>query len=413
MELTLDVDTSASSSTESYRDSCSAAALDQRSQVDTYMYSVLTLPDEIVSEIFLQYTPPYPLHPPLRGEGSPTHLTQICRRWRSIAHNTPQLWQAIRLYDTEESYGQDILVAESWLQRSCSLPLSIILLEGVFSCSFRENAQARARGAALPLLLKHKARWEYVMLNYASSARGAGAIYPLGSLPALRSIRFVQGRHGEDLFNIAESPWDAPNLRRAAFNCNWQANEHIPKSLTARVISRSLSAVLPQLTHLYLDHISESINHIPQILQQTLSLVHCWLDFETPERNFSWTSDVIHLDHLQSLALLGSTSADGALPFLHQLRTPQLRYLLVHEPMFKFRRRSNTDSESESLGEVVDSLGAVESLRALHILRARFPKAYYQEKFPRISSIVLDSYPFLSPSAVGGWEFWSRRQWVL
>jgi hypothetical protein len=53
-------------------------------------YPVLTLPNEIVSKIFIHFLPLRPLCPPLTGRLSPTTLTQICRHWREVAHATPE-----------------------------------------------------------------------------------------------------------------------------------------------------------------------------------------------------------------------------------------------------------------------------------------------------------------------------------
>ncbi|KAJ7858204.1 hypothetical protein B0H13DRAFT_1469952, partial [Mycena leptocephala] len=60
-------------------------------RLDAYVYPVLTLPVEIVSEIFINCLPPYPKHPPKRSVLS-TLLGQICRTWREIALSTPALW---------------------------------------------------------------------------------------------------------------------------------------------------------------------------------------------------------------------------------------------------------------------------------------------------------------------------------
>ncbi|KAK6977983.1 F-box domain-containing protein, partial [Favolaschia claudopus] len=67
----------------------------KQSRLNSYRYSVLTLPNEIIGEIFLRFLPPYPKPPPLTGILSPTSLTQICRQWRNIALSTPALWRAI------------------------------------------------------------------------------------------------------------------------------------------------------------------------------------------------------------------------------------------------------------------------------------------------------------------------------
>ncbi|KAJ7322833.1 hypothetical protein DFH08DRAFT_941591 [Mycena albidolilacea] len=46
-------------------------------QLNLYAYPVLTLPNEIVSEIFIQFLPVYPSPPPMSGPLSPTFLSHI------------------------------------------------------------------------------------------------------------------------------------------------------------------------------------------------------------------------------------------------------------------------------------------------------------------------------------------------
>ncbi|KAJ7435775.1 hypothetical protein B0H11DRAFT_1623245, partial [Mycena galericulata] len=62
--------------------------------LDSYIYPVLTLSNEVVSEIFFQHL--YPLTtctsvlPSSRN--SPLFLGHICKKWREIALSTPWLW---------------------------------------------------------------------------------------------------------------------------------------------------------------------------------------------------------------------------------------------------------------------------------------------------------------------------------
>ncbi|KAJ7113015.1 hypothetical protein C8R44DRAFT_552140, partial [Mycena epipterygia] len=72
----------------SLRNECRMA----QARLDAHVYPVLTLPDEIVSEIFVGTLPEYPLSPPVYGLLSPTSLSQICHQWREIALSTPMLW---------------------------------------------------------------------------------------------------------------------------------------------------------------------------------------------------------------------------------------------------------------------------------------------------------------------------------
>ncbi|KAJ7701038.1 hypothetical protein B0H14DRAFT_2305838, partial [Mycena olivaceomarginata] len=63
-----------------------------RARLAIYIYPVLTLPNEIVSEIFVHFLPAFPQFPPPIGLLSPYLLCQICRKWRDIVFSTSALW---------------------------------------------------------------------------------------------------------------------------------------------------------------------------------------------------------------------------------------------------------------------------------------------------------------------------------
>ncbi|KAJ7903835.1 hypothetical protein B0H13DRAFT_2025532, partial [Mycena leptocephala] len=94
-------------------------------RLDSYIYPVLTLPNEIVSEIFVHFVPPYPQRPPLTGILSPNTLARICRQWREVALATPALWRAIRLSDDRIVLERQRHIADTWLSRSRFCPLSV------------------------------------------------------------------------------------------------------------------------------------------------------------------------------------------------------------------------------------------------------------------------------------------------
>ncbi|KAJ6602675.1 hypothetical protein DFH09DRAFT_899670, partial [Mycena vulgaris] len=60
----------------------------------TIKYPVLTLPPEIVSQIF-EHCLPTSRQPRARSYEAPLSLTHICHRWRKIAHRTPALWSTL------------------------------------------------------------------------------------------------------------------------------------------------------------------------------------------------------------------------------------------------------------------------------------------------------------------------------
>ncbi|KAJ7906185.1 hypothetical protein B0H13DRAFT_2333760 [Mycena leptocephala] len=70
-------------------------------RLDGYKYPVLALPNEIVSEIFIQFLWIFPNSPPLIGFLSPAVLTHICRKWREIVLATPTLWTDIPLSEDD------------------------------------------------------------------------------------------------------------------------------------------------------------------------------------------------------------------------------------------------------------------------------------------------------------------------
>ncbi|KAF7334440.1 F-box domain-containing protein [Mycena venus] len=191
-------------------------------RLDSVKYPVLTLPTEIISEIFAHFLPTYPLCPPLTGNLSPTLLTHICHKWREIALDTP-----------------------CTVESGC-YPLSIQLDE---DADFAPVADIF--GAILP----YHARWEYLKLRLAGGHPPAIE----GGLPLLRRLDLEFDR---DLYDILVFR-DVPLLR----------------TVVLEVIA-SVNVVLPwtQLTSLTLREMWFD-NCVP-ILQQTTNLDHCQLDLE-------------------------------------------------------------------------------------------------------------------------------------
>ncbi|KAJ7130372.1 hypothetical protein C8R44DRAFT_872183 [Mycena epipterygia] len=124
-------------------------------RLDAYTYPVLTLPNEIVSEIFVHFLPVYPRRPPMIGRLSPASLGQICRKWREITLSTPALWAAITLpLPTEKRDPQRLQLLETYLERLGSRLLSIQLV----------TYGSRELTSFVQAIAPHSARWEYLDL---------------------------------------------------------------------------------------------------------------------------------------------------------------------------------------------------------------------------------------------------------
>ncbi|KAF8150362.1 hypothetical protein K438DRAFT_440027 [Mycena galopus ATCC 62051] len=125
---------------------------------DSHKYPVLTLLNEITSEIFIHFLPAHPDYPPLLGLDSPSLLTQICRGWREIAEGTPQLWSAI-LFNYSPPFAQKLHLCQIWLARSHSY-----LLDFRFP-----DLRGLGVGQVLDVIIPHRACWESLDLDLAPS----------------------------------------------------------------------------------------------------------------------------------------------------------------------------------------------------------------------------------------------------
>ncbi|KAF7342146.1 F-box domain-containing protein [Mycena venus] len=233
-------------------------------RLDSYRYPVLTLPNEIISEIFLHFLPIYPLCPPLVGILSPICLTHICHKWRTIALATPALWKAIQLSatctpSTLRNKGDiTVKIFETWLNRSGCCPVSIEINE--YGTTFQMPDIISA-------IVPHRARLEHLNLYLYDS------FLPLfgDQMPLLRHLDL-----GLDNWIPFTLP-DVPRLRTVVLDDLAADSVTLP---WGQLTSLTLRVVEPRLCF--------------PILEQTASLVHCVLKL--------WPDDE-PLDHPGSISL--------------------------------------------------------------------------------------------------------------
>ncbi|KAG1786523.1 uncharacterized protein HD556DRAFT_1046991 [Suillus plorans] len=84
------------------------------------------LPTEILAEIFLYCIPEDANWTPA-PDLAPMQLTAVCRRWREIAVNMPNLWRRLRLEMGHGDWQQRAFCYDSYLKRSRGRQLSLTL----------------------------------------------------------------------------------------------------------------------------------------------------------------------------------------------------------------------------------------------------------------------------------------------
>ncbi|KAK7059916.1 hypothetical protein R3P38DRAFT_2598161 [Favolaschia claudopus] len=279
-------------------------------RLDDYKYPVLTLPNEIVSEIFELLVPLYPVCPPQAGSSSPTLLSHICSTWRQIAIATPRLWRAIAVSFSRGSKSmasrRQVELAEAWLRRSGCCPLSLEIRRD----AFRELQKKGSGGHGqriYTIMAAHRDRWEH--LRVSSSVIGRQVFR--GPMPLLRSLCLDDGRDSP-----ATAFEQAPLLRSLSFQVTSYSYFNNPLA----------TVTLPwlQFTSLALD--TKSPSFAPP-LEQLQNLTHLELNisdyFRKPRIRFARVQSLVLKDERRR------TRRDENHEILRNLTTPALRHLTV------------------------------------------------------------------------------------
>ncbi|KAJ6588194.1 hypothetical protein B0H19DRAFT_1098298 [Mycena capillaripes] len=339
-------------------------------RLDTYRYPVLTLPTEIVSEIFIHFLPVYPKCPSQLGPLSPYMLCQICRTWRNIAVATPELWRAISVSLRKPKRSQQKLrLLENSLERSGSCLLSIQLRgDRVEEPNLTQFSQTIA---------DHCDRWEHLEI----CVRHPFDVLPDAKLrlPKLRSMRFRENFIAPYRPNLATAATflGAPLLAKFALG-----GYHGGYGLIFR---------WSQLTVLSVDwiHINDSIG----LLNQLANVSYCAFTIFGIDNGQPSLRDLT-LPYLETFILdaIGVQSVRESIP--DRLTLPALQRFRVTENVLD-------PDPIATLVSLVSRSGC--SLHMLCVPSARIPRRRYQQALPSVSSLTFSNQldmrdPFLKQS---------------
>ncbi|KAJ7704544.1 hypothetical protein B0H17DRAFT_1126858 [Mycena rosella] len=323
-------------------------------RLDAYTYPVLTLPNEIVSEIFVHFLPVYPHRSPLIGPRSPALLGQICRKWRDIALSTPALWRAVRLtLNKKRRLEQQLHLLESYLERSGSFRLSIEL--------WFSDAATRRELPFLQTIARHCARWEHLKLY--TSTKFLSSIE--GPLPLLRCFQIgMSGGHPDAQHSSTPAFLMAPLLSRV----------HM------RSYHDSHFRILPwsQLTVLAVKWIA--VHEFMDVLSCTVNLVFCQFGLYDRGIDQHLRKDVA-LPSLETLILSESLICGRQLGGLRLLALPALCRLQVAEPFLQ-------PDPIGTLLSLASRSGCI--LQELCITSSSLPSDVYRTALPSVASFIFD-----------------------
>ncbi|KAF8213852.1 hypothetical protein K438DRAFT_1802378 [Mycena galopus ATCC 62051] len=221
-----------------------------------YPCPALTLPNELVAEIFLHFLPVYPKRPPPIGPLSPYLLCHICRGWREIALTTPALWRGISFsLRNVQQLPQKLHFLNTSLALSGSYPLSIRLDSDI------EGESPLRIGPFGRTIIDHCARWELLQLSIPCPWDFLPNTAESVLLPFLRELKLRKNR----------------DFRSAGFTSN-RAILVAPLLEKVTIISyhQAYDPIIPwsQLTMLYIDFIRPDQCNI---LNQLVNLISCRL----------------------------------------------------------------------------------------------------------------------------------------
>ncbi|KAK7052167.1 F-box domain-containing protein [Favolaschia claudopus] len=318
-------------------------------RLDSYKYPVLTLPNEIVAEIFLQFLPPYPA---VFGKNTPTHLTHICRQWRDVALSTPALWRAIRPgppYMWKMSHEEAFSLTTAFLERSGSLPLSVHASDWYQPSAF------------VPSIILYRDRWEHVKFTLEAPTL-ANALD--GPMPLLRTM-WLRPQSGSSAQPVTVQSDNVPLLRSVILD-----------KYGARIVRLPWS----QLTSLKLSPVS--LTPCVSILRQTTCLTNLalcpsngWSAGDDPQDTYP---DLI-LPHLENLAF--EPRSDMHQGFFQSLVVPALLWLELPEDCLGV----SPSGRIGLLNSFISKSGC--KLDGIRITEASVPK-FYRDALPSIPQVV-------------------------
>ncbi|KAJ7455277.1 hypothetical protein B0H11DRAFT_2287650 [Mycena galericulata] len=239
--------------------------------------SILSFPPEITQHIMAMALPSTGYPHPVTSE-APLIFTRVCRDWRNISLNTPELWQSIAVDMSTQTVHPEVV--SLWGSRAGILPRNIRLV------TLKDLERAEQ---LLEKSMESCERWQHIDLSLSHDSSFAALDSHHGPFPMLRSLSLSIVFDGDQTITIR----DAPLLRELTLR------DH--PFLTVDMAWEQLTT-LKITANIGKDGIS--------LLQRCINLIE--LEFRLLDKPASLTIPPVALPSLRSLV----TQSQSVLPFL-------------------------------------------------------------------------------------------------
>ncbi|KAJ7128659.1 hypothetical protein C8R44DRAFT_851014 [Mycena epipterygia] len=345
-----------------------------KAHLDAYTYPVSTLPNEIVSEIFLQCVSSSDRADRIpSSRKAPLILGQIFRKWRQISLSTPSLWTTIELrLGNHETHENQLHLLETWLSRSRDCPLSLSIFYEMpliyigFGVSYSDySGDVRE---FIKAILPHCRRWEYLEL-----------IVPFQNLTLIH--RELQTPLLRDL-TVGITNLD--QVRAYGDEPDWpiQMFDHAPQ-FREIIFALGFDIAVFRLPWEQMTSISIFQPHSPTDLAAVLRSATNVGYFMGEVANQPTTADVEPippLAHLHSLNLTADVRSHAYVPLLKKLTLPALHALRLSEASLMYE-------PGAAVRDLVSRSGC--QLLRIVVVDAKYPKRAYRRLWPSVREIVL------------------------
>ncbi|KAJ7487505.1 hypothetical protein B0H11DRAFT_2013641 [Mycena galericulata] len=350
----------------------------------------LALPVELWDIIF-DHSVPHTPEPSLIN--APLNVSQVCRRWRTIALSNPVLWAALAINitrrHTERRHAFDALhrITQLWLSRSGTRHLVV---------SFRQCDSVKSTSPVsllLGVVLVHAAR-----LRCLDVRAPEASLFPLEAsylyLPVLEQLKIQSPWPGQTIPDLVVSLAGAPRLRNLAILDTFSDAAHINlfnyKQLTQLTLLPDARA--PPHVFWTADEALDFIAETPQL--QTLRLAVD--DFMPRRRTLAQGSALLSLSLEFRDALYGATGRPARIgAFFSLLYTPNLQHVAL-------RDRGAANTVLWPLAQFLDTWPqdqflaylAATQLRALHLENLPLYETQVIEclqQVPQLTDLVLEA----------------------